>query len=91
MFRCQAHTLLYNTLAIHPILEMPNGSISAAIFFRLQRNVSCEIRLSKCQVEHRHDRNIGMLIESEIILKLVIGIGVVMALSELFKTTDVDS
>lgn len=51
--------------------------------------MSCGIRLSQCEAEHRHGRNIGMLIESETILKLVIGIGIVMALNEVFKTTEV--
>lgn len=68
---------------------MTNWPISVAIFLRLQSNLSYEIRLLHCQVERRHGLNIGMLIESEIILKLVIGIGIVMALSEVFKTTEV--
>jgi hypothetical protein len=68
---------------------MTNWPLSVAIFFRLERNVSCEIRLSQCQVERRHGRNMGMLIESEIILKLVIGIGIVTAMSEVFKTVEV--
>ena len=72
----------------HPSLAIPNSPSAVAIFFRLQRNVSCEIRLSQCQVEQRHGWNIGMLIESEITLKHFTGIGVAMALSEVFKTIE---